>query len=246
VFESIIVITDRKVLDKQIRDTIKGFAQVDSVVGHATDSSALKGYIADGKKIIISTVQKFPFIVDEISNHHRGLPFAIIIDEAHSSQGGKTAAALNVSLSEAGEAEEDETTEDRILRFMSAKKMLPNASYFAFTATPKAKTLELFGVPCLEGDKVRYRPFHEYMMKQAIEDNPVFDEKKAKKKLRHYVESHDKATRAMTSLVNSNLEIFKLFSDNEDFKRFVTQTSFKINYQHWGHGPGSHRPTSGA
>lgn len=218
VFESIIVITDRRVLDKQIRDTIKGFAQVDAVVGHATDSSVLKDFIADGKKIIISTVQKFPFIVDEISNHHRGLPFAIIIDEAHSSQGGKTAAALNVSLSEAGEAGEEETVEDRILRFMAAKKMLPNASYFAFTATPKAKTLELFGEPYPDGDKTRYRPFHEYSMKQAIEerfildvlqqytpvnsfyklkkmteDNPLFDEKKANKKLRHYVESHARA-----------------------------------------------------
>jgi type I restriction enzyme R subunit len=76
--------------------------------------------------------------VDEISNHHRGLPFAIIIDEAHSSQGGKTAAALNVSLSEAGEVGEDETTEDRILRFMAAKKMLPNASYFAFTPSVRS------------------------------------------------------------------------------------------------------------
>ncbi len=218
VFESIIVITDRRVLDKQIRDTIKGFAQVDSVVGHATHSSALKDFIADGKKIIISTVQKFPFIVDEVSRHHRGHPFAIVIDEAHSSQGGKTAAALNVSLSEAGQGEEEETTEDRIIRFMAAKKMLPNASYFAFTATPKPKTLELFGEPYQDNGVTRYQPFHEYSMKQAIEerfildvlqhytpvnsfyklmktveDNPLFDEKRAKKKLRHYVESHSTA-----------------------------------------------------
>lgn len=218
IYESIIVITDRRVLDKQIRDTVKGFAQVDSVVGHATDSSALKGFIADGKKIIISTVQKFPFIVDEISNQHRGHAFAIIIDEAHSSQGGKTAAAMHVALSEAGKEGEEESTEDRINRFMEAKKLLSNASYFAFTATPKPKTLELFGEPFVDGGVTRYRPFHEYSMKQAIEerfildvlqyytpvtsfyklkkvieDNPLFDEKKAKKKLRHYVEGNSTA-----------------------------------------------------
>ncbi len=85
------VITDRPILDKQIGDAIKCFAQVGSNVGHATHSGVLKDFIADGKKIIISTVQKFPFIVDEISHHHRGRPFAIIIDKAHSSQGGRTA-----------------------------------------------------------------------------------------------------------------------------------------------------------
>ncbi len=232
VFESVIVITDRRNLDKQIKDTIKGFAQVGSNVGHATHSGVLKDFIADGKKIIISTVQKFPFIVDEISHHHRGHPFAIIIDEAHSSQGGKTAAALNVSLSVAGKEEEEETAEDRINHWMEAKKMLPNASYFAFTATPKPKTLELFGVPYEDGGKTRYRPFHEYTMKQAIEErfimdvlqnytpyssaykiektiegNPLFDEKKAKKKLRHYVESHTEAIeRKARIMVNHFLE----------------------------------------
>lgn len=214
-FESVIVITDRRNLDKQIKDTIKGFAQVGSNVGHATHSDLLKDFIADGKKVIISTVQKFPFILEEIGHHHRGHPFAIIIDEAHSSQGGKTAAALNVSLSPAGEEGEDESPEDRINRWMEAKKMLPNASYFAFTATPKPKTLELFGAPYQEGGVKRYRPFHEYTMKQAIDErfimdvlqsytpystfkglaktiegNPLFDEAKAKKKLRHFVETH--------------------------------------------------------
>lgn len=225
-FESIIVITDRRVLDKQIRDTIKDFAQVDSVVGHATDSSELKSFIADGKKIIISTVQKFPFIVDEISSQHRGHAFAIVIDEAHSSQGGKTAAALNVSLSEAGEEGEDESPEDRINRVMASKKMLPNASYFAFTATPKPRTLELFGIPYQVGEETKYKRFHEYTMKQAIEEgfildvlqsytpvdsfyklmktveeNPVFDEKRAKKKLRHYVESHSVAIKQKAEIM---------------------------------------------
>jgi len=164
-------------------------------------------------------VQKFPFIVDEIGDEHRGRTFAIIIDEAHSSQGGKAGAAVNVVLSETGEAEE-ETIEDKIIRIMEARKMLPNASYFAFTATPKNKTLEMFGAPVPEGDKVRHRPFHSYTMKQAIqegfildvlanytpvdsyyrlmktiEDDPEFDARKAKRKLRRYVESHVHAIR---------------------------------------------------
>ena len=137
VFDSIIVVTDRKILDQQIKDTIKQFAQVGATVGHAEHSGDLRKLIAEGKKIIISTVQKFPFILDEIGSAHRGGRFAIVIDEAHSSQGGRTSAALSMALSAAGAVEDDETTEDRINRLMEAKKLLPNASYFAFTATPK-------------------------------------------------------------------------------------------------------------
>ena len=226
-FDSIIVVTDRKILDKQIRDTIKQFAQVGATMGHAEHSGDLRKFIAEGKKIIISTVQKFPFILDEIGNEQRGRKFAIIIDEAHSSQGGRTAAALSMALSTAGE-EEDETTEDKINRLMIAKKLLPNASYFAFTATPKNKTLEIFGKalpPDSEG-KVRHRPFHSYTMKQAIQEgfildvlkhyapvesyyklikkvasDPEFDTKRAKKKLRRYVESHDHAIRLKAEIM---------------------------------------------
>jgi len=220
VFDSVIVVTDRRVLDKQIRDNIRQFARVSATVGAVTEGShQLREFIESGKKIIISTVQKFPFIVDEIGDEHRGRTFAIIIDEAHSSQGGKAGAAVNVVLSETGEAEE-ETIEDKIIRIMEARKMLPNASYFAFTATPKNKTLEMFGAPVPEGDKVRHRPFHSYTMKQAIqegfildvlanytpvdsyyrlmktiEDDPEFDAIKAKRKLRRYVESHVHAIR---------------------------------------------------
>jgi type I restriction enzyme R subunit len=144
--------------------------------------------------------------------------FAIIIDEAHSSQGGKTAAALSTALSEAGQEEDDETLEDKINRIMEAKKLLPNASYFAFTATPKNKTLEIFGEPFKDLDRTKYRPFHSYTMKQAIDEgfildvvktytpvdsyyklvktidsDPEFDTKRAKKKLRRFVESHEHA-----------------------------------------------------
>lgn len=218
VFDSMIVITDRTILDKQIRDTIKQYAQVKSTVGHAQHSGDLRKFITSGKKIIISTVQKFPFILDEIGGEHRNRKFALIIDEAHSSQSGRTAAAMNVALSESGEEEEEETYEDQINRVMESKKMLPNASYFAFTATPKNKTLEIFGESYGEDGETKKRPFHTYTMKQAIqegfildvlksytpvssyyklmkaiENDPEFDTKKAKKKLRKYVESHDHA-----------------------------------------------------
>ena len=218
VFDSIIVVTDRRLLDKQIRDTIRQFAQVGATVGHADRSGDLRSFIESGKKIIISTVQKFPFILDEIGNKQRGRRFAIIIDEAHSSQGGKTSAALSIALSEAGAEEKDETTEDTINRIMVARKLLPNASYFAFTATPKNKTLEIFGEAYDAGGQIRHRPFHSYTMKQAIQEgfildvlryytpvasyyklikkiegDPEFDTKRARKKLRRYVEGHEHA-----------------------------------------------------
>ncbi|MDD3013661.1 MAG: type I restriction endonuclease, partial [Candidatus Gastranaerophilales bacterium] len=144
IFDSVIVVTDRRILDKQIKDTVKQFAQVGSIVGDTQNSGDLRKFIQSGKKIIITTVQKFPYVLDEIGNEHRGNKFAIIIDEAHSSQGGKTAAKMHMALSEQT-VEEEETPEDEINRIMESRKMLNNASYFAFTATPKNKTLEIFG-----------------------------------------------------------------------------------------------------
>ena len=226
VFDSIIVVTDRRILDQQIRDTIKQFAQVGSTVGHAEHSGDLRKFIESGKRIIITTVQKFPFILDEIGSEHRSRSFALIIDEAHSSQGGRTSAAMAMALSEAGAEEDDETIEDKINRLMESRKMLPNASYFAFTATPKNKTLEIFGEGYNEGATVKHRPFHSYSMKQAIqegfildvlksytpvesyyklvktvESDPEFDTKKARKKLRRYVESHDHAIRLKAEIM---------------------------------------------
>lgn len=222
VFDSIIVITDRRILDDQIKNTIKGFIQVGSTVGHAEHSGDLRKFIESGKKIIISTVQKFPFILDEIGDEHRGRSFAIIIDEAHSSQGGKTAGALNAALTDP-----EDDINDALEKRMAARKMLTNASYFAFTATPKNKTLEIFGEPYPgEEGKVKHRPFHCYTMKQAIqerfildvlksytpvnsyyklvkrvEDDPEFDKNKAQKKLRRYVESHDHAIRLKAEIM---------------------------------------------
>lgn len=221
IFDSIIVVTDRRILDQQIRDTIKQFAQVGSTVGHAEHSGDLRRFIEGGKKIIITTVQKFPFILDEIGTEHRGRKFAIIIDEAHSSQGGRTAAAMNEALSDP-----EDTVNDALQKRMEARKILPNASYFAFTATPKNKTLELFGWAYEDAGQVKHRPFHSYTMKQAIQEgfildvlqyytpvnsyykliktvegDPEFDTKKAKKKLRKYVESHDYAIRLKAEIM---------------------------------------------
>jgi type I restriction enzyme R subunit len=231
-FDSVIVVTDRRVLDKQIRDTIKQFAQVSATVGHAEHSGDLRKFLKAGKKIIITTVQKFPFILDEIGDEHRKSKFAIIIDEAHSSQGGKTTAAMNRVLEETApyggsDDEEEETVEDKINKIMEGRKMVTNASYFAFTATPKNKTLEIFGEPDPQPDgTVKHHPFHSYTMKQAIqegfildvlknytpvesyyrlaktvEDDPLFDANKAQKKLRRYVESHEHAIREKAEIM---------------------------------------------
>src|ERR1700730_4446079 len=116
VFESVIVVTDRTILDSQLHNTIKNFLQVGATVGHAEGSGDLRRFIDGGKKIIISTVQKFPWILEDIGSVHRGQAFAIIIDEAHSSQGGKATAAMSTALSEAGQEEDDETIEDMINR----------------------------------------------------------------------------------------------------------------------------------
>jgi type I restriction enzyme R subunit len=232
VFDSVIVVTDRRILDDQIQKTIKQFMQVGATVGHAEHSGDLRKFIEQGKKIIVSTVQKFPHILDEIE-HEGGKTFAIIIDEAHSSQGGKTSAAMSKALGDAAEGEDagtdpEDTVNEALEQRMAARKMLTNASYFAFTATPKNKTLEMFGEalpPDAEG-KVKHRPFHSYTMKQAveerfildvlktytpvdsyyklvkkIEDDPEFDTKKAKKKLRRYVESHDHAIRLKAEIM---------------------------------------------
>ena len=220
VFDSIIVVTDRVILDQQIDDTIRQFTQVSATVGHADSSGDLRGFIESGKKIIISTVQKFPFILDEIAGDFSDRNFAIIIDEAHSSQGGRTSAAMSMALTAAEvEEDEDDTFEDQINRIIESKKLLSNASYFAFTATPKNRTLELFGYPAPQSDgSTKHLPFHSYTMKQAIqegfildvlgsytpldsyynlvkkiEDDPEFDSKRAQRKLRRYVEGHEHA-----------------------------------------------------
>lgn len=211
--DSVLVVTDRRILDKQIRDNIKQFMQVANTVAWAEHSGDLRKAIQDGKRIIITTIEKFPYVVPDIGASHKQNRFAIIIDEAHSGQSGRNSAQMNLALS--GLASEDEMdNEDKINAMMEGRKLLTNASYFAFTATPKNKTLETFGVPYQDGDDVKHRPFHVYTMKQAIQegfildvlkyytpiasyyklmktvqDDPMFDKKRAQKKLRSFVES---------------------------------------------------------
>lgn len=236
-------------MDTQIRNTIKQFQQVTGVVQPITEGSKqLKEALEEGKKIIVTTIQKFPRIVEEIGELP-GNNFAIIIDEAHSSLSGQMARKLNETLSkldlddasqadleqdleditsivDVEDAEEAATGEDLIRLIIKSRKMLPNASYFAFTATPKNKTLELFGVPYQDGDKTKFKAFHLYSMKQAIEedfimdvllnyttyqsyyallkkieDDPEYDKVKAQKKLKHYVESHEHAIKKKTAIM---------------------------------------------
>lgn len=234
-FDSIIVVTDRVNLDKQIRDNINAFQRLSNLVGWADKSSTLRELLTGGKKIIISTIFKFSFILDEIGSSLKDKRFAIIIDEAHSSQNGSLSANLATGISgnaapviplhleetSTGMAAEEqaqysapEDIEDKIHRIIKGRKMAKNANYYAFTATPKNKTLEMFGEKVERiGEAPLYLPFHEYTMKQAIEegfildvlknytpyssyyrvlkaveDDPEYDKKKAMGKIRAYVE----------------------------------------------------------
>ncbi|MES2770877.1 MAG: type I restriction endonuclease subunit R [Pseudomonadota bacterium] len=228
-FDSVIVITDRRALDTQIARTIKSYDHVGAIFGHSEDAAELRTFLRKGKKIIVTTVQKFPFILDELGDLS-GKHFALLIDEAHSSQGGKTTAKMHMALSGAAgnDEDDDESVEDAVNKLIESRKMLSNASYFAFTATPKNRTLELFGERFIEGDAVRFRSPEEltYTTKQAIQegfildviahytsvdsfyhvaktvqDDPDFDKVKALKKIRHYVESHDKAIRKKAEIM---------------------------------------------
>jgi len=211
-FDSVIVVTDRRLLDKQLRDNIKEFSEVKNIVAHAFSSAELKASLEAGKKIIITTIQKFPFIVDGIADLS-DKRFAVIIDEAHSSQSGTAADKMNQAMGhKVSEEEDDGDPQDKILEAMRSRKMRGNASYLAFTATPKNSTLEKFGIKHPDG---KFRPFHLYSMKQAIEEgfildvlanyttyksyyeieksieeNPLFDTVKAQKKLRTFVEQN--------------------------------------------------------
>ena len=226
-FDSVIVVTDRLNLDKQITDNIRKFIDEKSIVGHASSSTNLKDLLLDGKKIIITTVQKFPYLIEKIGSDLKGKNFAIIIDEAHSSQSGRAAASLNMAVS--GKMSDEEISiEDQLNTIIEARKMPENASFFAFTATPKAKTLQMFG-----------EVFDLYSMKQAIEegfildvlknytnfenyykiykivkDNPEFDRKKSQRKIRTYVEGQEFPIRSKAEVMVNH---------------FIDNTSKKIN-----------------
>lgn len=213
IVDSVIVVTDRINLDKQIRGNITAFKRLSNIVAWAEDSASLKEALQGGKKIIITTIHKFQFILDTIGGSLGNMNFAIIIDEAHSSQNGAMSADMNIVVSGNSENEEEDI-EDRILKIIKGRKMAPNVNYYAFTATPKNKTLEMFGTPVQHPDgQTGHIPFHEYTMKQAIEEgfimdvlrnytpyksyykiiksieaDPEFDKNQASKKMRGFVE----------------------------------------------------------
>ncbi|MEB2810819.1 type I restriction endonuclease [Campylobacter upsaliensis] len=215
VFDSILVVTDRRVLDRQIQENVKSFTQDKNLVESITEGSKqLKAALEEGKKIIVTTIQKFPYIADEIT-HLQNKSFAIIIDEAHSSQSGKSAEEMGKAISNKDDKETGEMDlEEELIKIIKNKKFQKNASYFAFTATPKPKTLEMFGSACEINGEKKFIPFHLYSMKQAIEegfildvlkgyityasyykivsknDNRKYDKKKANAKLKAYVTNH--------------------------------------------------------
>ena len=229
--DSVIVVTDRRLLDKQISDNIKMFGQSGKIVAHADTSAMLKKAIEDNKRIIITTIQKFPYICDaisDVSDHN----FAIIIDEAHSSQSGIAADKMNATVQK--DADTDGSDTDALLeKLMKDRKMSTNCSYFAFTATPKRETLERFGSEDAEG---KFHPYHLYSMKQAIEegfildvltnyttyrsyyeltksieDNPEYNNEKAQKKLRAAVERDPQtiAAKAEVMLAHFDAKVFR-------------------------------------
>lgn len=177
VFDKVIVITDRRVLDKQLQDTIYQFDHKAGVVVRIDENSqqladALTGPTA---RIVITTVQKFPFVLDKVAGLG-GQRYAVIIDEAHSSQGGESAAALKKALGRLGSDAVDEDG-DPLTAAALARGKQPNLSFFAFTATPKAKTIDLFGSPCpnVGSGEQEKGPFHVYSMRQAIEEGFILD-----------------------------------------------------------------------
>ncbi len=225
VFDSIVVVTDRRVLDRQLQTTMRQFEQTLGVVENIdTTSRQLKDALESGKTIIVTTLQKFPVIAKEIGDLP-GKRFAVIVDEAHSSQSGESTKSLKAVLSsgsleeaeseEAGATTPEEELESVVLAEMEKRGRLPNLSTFAFTATPKPKTLELFGVRRADG---KFGPFHLYSMRQAIqerfildvlanyttykaywrllkkvENDPRYDKKKAEYLLKSFVELHPHA-----------------------------------------------------
>lgn len=228
IFDSVIIISDRKVIDKQLRDAVKQFEKTLGVVLGAEKSKELKEALEKGKNIIVSTIQKFSFIVEEIGRL-KGKNFAVIIDEAHSSQGGESMKTVKKTLSytslENAEEEdpEEKDLEDKILEDIQARGRLLNVSFFAFTATPKQQTLELFGEKQTDGS---FQAFSLYSIKQAIdegfiidvlenymtyktyfklvkmiEDDPEYEKRKATAVLKRYVDLHEHAIKRKTEIM---------------------------------------------
>ena len=182
VFDSVVVVTDRRVLDRQLQRTIRQFEQTLGVVENIDHTSRqLREALEAGRTIIVTTLQKFPVIAEQIGELP-GKRFVVIVDEAHSSQSGESTKSLKAVLAagnleeaaqeEAGARTPEEEIDERVLEEIRSRGRLPNLSTFAFTATPKPKTLELFGSKRPDG---KFEPFHRYTMRQAIEEGFILD-----------------------------------------------------------------------
>ena len=217
VFDSIIVVTDRRVLNRQLQQTVQQFEQTLGVVENIDITSGqLREALENGKTIIVTTLQKFPVIVQDIETL-QGKRFAVIIDEAHSSQSGESTSSLKKVLTvgtlddaDIEESNEGEDLEDRISDIVKRRGRLPNVSFFAFTATPKPKTLELFGtrqrtapmkrsasIPCARQLKKsfildvleHYTTYKTYWsLLKKVEDDPHYDRSKASLLLKSFVD----------------------------------------------------------
>ena len=224
--DSVIVVTDRVNLDTQIKNNIVAFKRLQNLVAWADSAESLRNHLESGKKIIITIVHKFPYILEAIGGELKHKRFGIIIDEAHSSQNGSLSAKMNIALS-GNAGDDDMDLEDRLTAIIEGRKMVKNANYYAFTATPKNKTLQMFGTPFQQPDgEIGHKPFHEYTMKQAIEEgfimdvlehyttytslykivkavenDPMFDKKEAMKKLRAFVESRPETIQQKASII---------------------------------------------
>lgn len=236
-FDTIVVVTDRKVLDKQLQKTLKDLQQTEGVINPVDlNSNQLKEYLEKGKDIIITTIQKFPFISETISKL-KGHTFAIVVDEVHSSQSGESSKHLKKSLS-AGDDEEDKNYEDLIREEIESRGKQDHISFFGFTGTPKNKTIELFGRKTTDG---RFIPFHSYTMKQSIHEGFTLDvlsnyttykryfkvikkegedielpEGKVKRELVNYVDTHHEVIRQKVSII---------------LEHFVNHTAKQLNGQ---------------
>ncbi|MCB9361891.1 type I restriction endonuclease subunit R [Candidatus Woesearchaeota archaeon] len=233
VYDIVIVVSDRKVIDKQLQEQVQQIEKRKGIVDKIEkNSDQLKEALKSGSNIVVTTIQKFPFILDEMGN----LPkrnYAVIIDEAHSSQTGTMAkkmkrvlATNSLNEAETLDNEDQDEIDEEILREIESSRRLKNVSFFAFTATPKNKTLETFGV---EGEDGKFYSYHLYSMKQAIDegfildvlkhylpyetyfklakkiqDDPEYDDKKARKLLRNYVEVHPAAIDKKTDIMLSH------------------------------------------
>lgn len=185
VYSSVIIVTDRTVLDAQLQDTISSFDHTLGTVetiGEGKNSGHLRDAINNGSRIIVTTLQKFPVIYDEVEST-KGRNFAVIVDEAHSSQTGTSAIKLKTALADTetalreyaeieGKAEAEIDADDKLIQEMIVHGKHKNLSFFAFTATPKAQTLEMFGTEYEDGS---FHPFHVYSMKQAVEEGFIMD-----------------------------------------------------------------------